>query len=416
MVQKSAKVSLKTPHLVFLITSDLDSPAGVGRYFPLSKNLVRQGYSVSIAALHPNFKALDKHAFEKEGVKVVYISQMHVKKQESKTEYFNFIELLWVSIKATWKFLVFLLSKKADVVVIGKPHPMNSLAGLIGGYLSGSKVILDCDDYEAASNFFSSSLQQKIVAFFEDTVPSLVHHITTNTQFNQQRMVDLGVPIDKIDYLPNGIDFERFSNIDLSKIKTLNSRLNLDGKIVVSYIGSLNLANHPVDLLIKAFKIVLDQKQNAILLIIGGGKDLEKLQDLAEKLGLKKHTIFEGRVPPEVVPSYYLITDVSVDPVEDTLAAKGRCPLKLFESWAMRTPFVTADIGDRRALAGEPAAFLLSSPGDYHDLAEKILKILHEPTLENSLVTQGLARVNQFSWQNLAEEFSKILEKIIIKP
>ncbi len=65
-------------------------------------------------------------------------------------------------------------------------------------------MILDCDDYEAESNHTSSSWQKAILRFFENSMPKKVDLVTTNTYFNKNRMVKLGIPEEKIHYIPNG--------------------------------------------------------------------------------------------------------------------------------------------------------------------------------------------------------------------
>lgn len=402
---------MKKKDITFLLTQDIESPSGIGRYFPLSKNLVKLGYSVNIAATHPNFDNLKNFTFEEEGVSISYVSQMHVRKDKNKTSYFSPIGLLVNSLKTTWELTRYVIKNRTNVVVIGKPHPMNSIAGLLGGRLSGARIVLDCDDYEAASNFFSSFWQRWIVKLFENNMPKLVNHVTTNTYFNQNRMIALGVPEEKIDYVPNGVDLERFKSVDEVTSREIWKRINTEDNDIIAYVGSLNLVNHPVDLLLEAFSVIFQRYNNVKLMIIGGGKDLQELKNLARTLGVADHVVFEGRVDPSLVPNYFEFANVSVDPVYDTPAAKGRCPLKIFESWAMGVPFVTSDVGDREILAGSPPAMLLSKPGDKIDLAEKILTVIKNPDLANELSVAGRKQAQKYSWRNLAKIYSLALSE-----
>jgi glycosyltransferase involved in cell wall biosynthesis len=415
MKSKYNKSNKNKREILILLTQDLESPSGIGRFFPLSKNLVKQGFSVSIAALHSDFDSLEDRTFWQEGVKVVYVAQMHVKKENNKTKYFRPTELLWHTIKATWNLFRYVLRNPADVIVIGKPHPMNSIAGLLGGWLMGSKIILDCDDYEAESNYFSSTWQKWIIEVFENFTPKLVHQVTTNTMFNKNRMIDLGISPYKIDYLPNGVDKERFSGIDKEQVERIAADLHLLDQKVVAYIGSLSLSNHPVDLLLQSFKLIIENEPNAILLIVGGGKDLITLQKMAIELQIEKNVIFTGRVLPNLVPHYYEIAAVTVDPVFETNTAKGRCPLKMFESWIMETPFVTADVGDRRFLAGEPPSALFAKPGDSEDLTEQLYNILSNPDLAEELVCQGKMNVSNYTWEILSIKFQNTIEDLLSK-
>jgi glycosyltransferase involved in cell wall biosynthesis len=394
-------------NITFLLTQDLESPSGLGRYLPLAKNLSKQGMAISIFALHANFDSLKARTFFIENVHMTYVAQMHVKKGNSQTSYFNALNLIWYSLKATWKLLINLLNNPTDTIIIGKPHPMNSIAGLIGGRFHRAKIILDCDDYEAASNYFSSPWQKWVVKFFEDTMPKLVDHVTTNTYFNKERMIDLGVSADKIDYLPNGIDQERFQNLDPFIESQIKQSLNLEGKKVIAYIGSLSLANHPVDLLIRAFKLIAEMDDSAYLLIVGGGKDIDVLRAMVKDNQLENSVHLVGRVPPDLVPYYYKLADVTVDPVYDDDAAKGRCPLKIFESWVMNTPFVTAGVGDRRTLASDPPAALFFEAGNYSDLATKLLHVINNEEKKDQLNFVGINLVQSYEWSTITNEFIK---------
>ncbi len=40
-------IEKKMPHLLMLLTQDLQSPSGLGRYFPLAKYLVREGFQLA---------------------------------------------------------------------------------------------------------------------------------------------------------------------------------------------------------------------------------------------------------------------------------------------------------------------------------------------------------------------------------
>ena len=78
-------------HIALLLTQDLESPNGLGRSFPIAKELVRAGHKVTILALHSNFASLAPHelSFVQEEVHVKYVAQMHVQKIGSHKYYFK---------------------------------------------------------------------------------------------------------------------------------------------------------------------------------------------------------------------------------------------------------------------------------------------------------------------------------------
>jgi glycosyltransferase involved in cell wall biosynthesis len=394
--------------IVFLLSQSLDSPSGLGRYGPLACQLAKLGHQVEIFALHPAFGELDQRSLDVDGVQVHYVAQMHVIKSGNSKSYFSTPQLVKVTLLAAWHLSRSAINSKANIVYVGKPHPMNSIAGLFARIINRSMLFLDCDDYEAGSGRFNSRWQKSIISFFEKWMPRQVKLITTNTYFMRDKLISWGIPAEKIQYLPNGVDRIRFSKTDPGEVESLRAELELGSKKVIGYIGSLSLPSHPVNLLLEAFHKIHEYDQNTILMLVGGGEDKILLNQLVQELGISQATRFCGRVLPEKIPLYYSLSDVSVDPVYDNDAARGRSPLKLFESWACGVPFVTADVGDRKSLLGDPPAGLLAQPGDPESLAESIQRVLSDKTLANSIVEAGKLKIRDYYWDELAIEFSKM--------
>jgi glycosyltransferase involved in cell wall biosynthesis len=399
--------------ILFLLTQDMESPAGAGRYFPLARGLVKLGHQVTIAALHADFSSLRQTRFENKGVEIWYVDQMHVMKQGNRKLYYPAHQLLLRMARASLALSWAALSTPADIVHIGKPHPMNSIAGLAARALKRRTVFLDCDDLEVATSHFSGKWQRWGVAFFEDGMPHRVQHVTTHTYFLRDRLVRMGVPPERITYLPNGVDRERFAASDPLKLAALREQLGLQGQQVVAFIGSLSLPSHPVDLLLDAYQIVKERLPDSRLLIVGGGEEYERLVARVQELGLGSATVFTGRVPAVEAPLYYRLADVLVDPVIDNEVGRSRLPLKMFESWAAHVPFVTADVGDRKLVVGQPPAGLLARPGDARSLAEALLQVLTHPDQANALRQAGTKRSEEFDWDRLAQRLESSYLKFV---
>lgn len=399
--------------ILFLLTQDLESPSGLGRYWPIAKSLAALGNQVHIAALHSNWKSIRVKKYIQDGVLIEYVAPMHVKKSGNQKQYYSPMQLLWISIRATLALTKVVITTSQDIIYIGKPHPMNSIAGLLASKLKKSLLCLDCDDYEAGSNRFTQGWQKDLVAFFEMKMPRMVRLVSTNTHFMISKLLAWGCSTENIFYLPNGIDKERFLNVDMDRVKQLRTRLNLDGKRVVLYLGSLSLTNHPVNLLLQAFKIVTSKLSDMILLVVGSGEDYQELIQQAVNLNINQCTYFVGRVEPCEVAQYYALADLAIDPVYDDPASQGRSPLKLFESWACGVPFVTSPVGDREILLKDPIAGELVEPaGDPVALADGILHLLKTSDYAKFIRQNGLEKVQNYTWDRLAIQLEKQLLSI----
>jgi glycosyltransferase involved in cell wall biosynthesis len=393
--------------ITFLLTQSLEGPYGLGRGWPLARELVRMGHTVTVLALHPDYGALEKRSFVRGGVRVRYVAQMHVRKQANSKSYFGPLRLLWIVAWATWRLSWVALRTPSDVYHLGKAQPMNGLAGCLLKLL-GRSVYLDYDDYEAAINRFGSEWQRRVVAFFEDRLPRMAAGITVNTHFLAQRLVSLGVPSERLVYVPNGIERERFSALNAADVEALRRQLDLEGRRVVLYLGSMSFVSHAVDLLLEGFVLVRQAVPDVLLLLVGGGEDYDKLPAYVERLNLGDSVRIVGRVAPERVPLYYAVADASVDPVRDDWVARARSPLKLFESLAMGTPVVTGEIGDRSEYLDGGSAGVLVAPGDAAALANGIVHLLqHRDVL--SRMSRAAEKVWQrYAWDVLVHDFARV--------
>jgi glycosyltransferase involved in cell wall biosynthesis len=398
-------------HITFLLTQSLESPGGGGRYFPLAKALVSLGYQVTIFALHHNFRELGQRRFTNEGVNVEYVGQMHVRKKGDSKQYFHPALLIWITAIATLRLGWAAVRQPGDVIHVGKSQPMNGLAAWIAHTVRRVPIYVDSDDYEAINNRFGGPWQQRLVAWFEDWLPSFAAGITVGNRFIGERFESLGYPGERIVVVHNGADRQTFAALDrpesAGRLAEMRREMGLnEGQPVVVYIGSMSLVSHAIDLLLNAFVSVRQQRPEAVLLLVGSGEDMDGLRALAEQLGITSSVRFLGRVPAREVPYYYRLGTVTVDPLWDSVQAQSSLSLKLVESIAAGVPCVTTDIGDRRMVAG--AAGIAVAPGDAVALASALISVLQKPEKANCMRQAALALRDNYWWDVRVHSFASL--------
>ena len=393
--------------IAFVLSQSLDSPSGLGRYGPLARELARAGHSVDVVALHYAWQQLPGKTFTESGVRVSYVGQMHVRKAGSTKSYYGPIGLLAVSLASTLRLARAVAQSDAEIIQLCKPQPINALAVKLGG--RGRRIYCDCDDYEAATNRFSAEWQRRVVRYFEDDVVRYATGLTVNTQFTLQRYGALGFPVSRIRYVPNGVERARFMR--QSDLARLRQQLQIgESEPVIAYVGTLGLLSHPVDLLLEAFQKMMGQMPQARLLLVGGGEDYDRVQQMACQLGIRERTILAGRVLPEEVPDYWRLAAVSVDPVRDDLIAKARSPLKVLESLVAGVPVVTSDVGDRRVLLRNGELGLLVAAGDSEALADGLLALLRDTARRARMSEAALEYRETCYWDKLTDDFAQVYE------
>lgn len=155
--------------------------------------------------------------------------------------------------------------------------------------------------------------------FAKKMVRSLSRHLAENTtEFispslkTKDIMRDYGVD-SYINVVPTGIDFTKYKkeNIDQDRLKELKKQYDLDGYYVVLSLGRI-AKEKSIDICIKGFKHLIDSKIKTKMLIVGGGPELDELQNLVHELNLDDYVIFAGPVSANDVPLYYHLADVFV--------------------------------------------------------------------------------------------------------
>lgn len=391
----------------FILTQDLESPSGLGRYYPWGNELNKLGHEVEIIALHGNFNDLKKKSQNlNENFHVKYVSQMHVRKIGNTKLYFSIINLLWIILMATFRLTINALKSNADVYIVGKPHPMNGIAGLFCKLFLSGKLIIDCDDDETNSGNFGNNWQKKIIQFFELTIPKFADLVTTNTKYSKERIIRSGIKGNRIFFLSNGVDPQRFNNIDYEKLNKMRNDLGLMNKKIIAYIGSMSLANHSVDLLIDVFERLVMIDKNFALILVGGGEDFQKLENHVLHIGISPFVQFVGRIDPNEVKYYYKMADLTVDPIKDDVAAKARSPLKIFESWVCGVPIISLPIGDRsKLIVDSENGFLIDDFYFFPDFIVKNfdIKIRNNPKINDNCILHA----KKYYWNNLIKAFER---------
>jgi glycosyltransferase involved in cell wall biosynthesis len=386
--------------IVFLCTSSLDYPSPRGRWLPLARRLARDGHEMHLLMLHPTFDRLRVRRFVHDGVHCAYVGQMHVYGLPGARRHFGALELASVSLHGALALALAAVRLRPDAIHVAKPQPINGLAGILAAR-NGAALYVDCDDYEAAANRFGGAWQRRVVAGWEDRLPHMARGVSINTRFLYDRLRRLGVPEQRLRYVPNGVDLDRQTLPDARRVAALRASLGLTHHPAAVYLGAISAVAHGVRLLVDAFAILSKRFPTARLVVVGDGDDRAALMAYARARGLERVIIWAGRVQPEAALTWLSVGDCSVDPVEDTPAAAARSPLKIVESMAVGVPIVTGDVGDRREMIGNSAG-LIVPPGDAHALADGMATLLTDPARRALLAEGARLRADAYNWNRLA--------------
>lgn len=227
--------------------------------------------------------------------------------------------------------------------------------------------------------------------------------ISISNEIKKHIINDLKISENKISVVYNGIDHLQYP-VATNKAELLK-KYRIEGSPIIGIVARLVVEkNH--QLLIKAFKKVLESKENAKLVIFGKGRQKENLQNLTLELGLEDKVIFieEGSVK-EIFSTF----DISILP--STHEGFG---FTIIEAQALKIPVIGSAIGGIQEVIDNKKTGLTFNRFDESLLCDKILSLLNNDTERKTMITNAYAVVKtKFSLDKMSADTLSVYKKIM---
>jgi glycosyltransferase involved in cell wall biosynthesis len=150
---------------------------------------------------------------------------------------------------------------------------------------------------------------------------------------------------------------------------------------------------------LKAFRIVRETVPGARLTIAGSGPERALLEEMAKELGVADAVVFAGRVDNERMPELYREADLALNP-----SLADNMPISILEALASGVPVVSTDVGGVPFLVEDGKTALLVPPRNPEQMALAVLRMLHDESLRNRMIENGLEHARRFAWKSVRGE------------
>jgi 1,4-alpha-glucan branching enzyme len=197
----------------------------------------------------------------------------------------------------------------------------------------------------------------------------------------------LGVPQEKIDVIPNGVDLNGNNYND----NNTTDEVAFEGRRVVLFVGPLIRRKGP-HVLIRAISSVVAEHPDALFAFVGGGSFKEEAEKLSRELHVEKHTLFLGYVPEAKLNHLYRRSDIFVLP-----SFSEALSYSILDAFAFSKPVISTQIPCIKDYLSQAA--LLVPPGDPHSLAKAVIHLLSNEESAIALGASGRRLVETcFRW------------------
>lgn len=295
---------------------------------------------------------------------------------------------------------------------IGKLHCGQILsvgpAGLVCKKLFGVKYnvyVYGSETLRFGNSRMMSWLMKKVIEEAEELVP--------NSEFTMLEYERWGVPREKMVTIVPGVDSIFFR--PEGKSRYFAEKYRLQNKQIIMTVGRLD-ERKGHDMVIRAMTQLTKRFPDVVYMIVGKGREEQRLKNLADNLKLQDHVIFTGFVADESLPDYYNLCDVFVLPNRETEShdqLKGDYEgfgVVFLEASACGKPVIAGKSGGSCEAVVDGITGLMVDPRSEDDIAHAIERILEDKSFAGRLGMAGRYRAEkEFDWQHITRITESIL-------
>jgi len=227
--------------------------------------------------------------------------------------------------------------------------------------------------------------------------------ITVGREFSEEVKHTFEVPEQKVNYIPNGVDLEKF---DSHSVNLNHSDYALDWEQIVLFVGRMYPQKGPGHL-IEAMPEIINANPEAKFVMVGSGAT-EHYKGIAKKqVGEKVH--FPGYVSDEELLSLMKAAEMTVAP--SVYEPFGIVPL---EAAACETPTVGSYVGGMKDTIIHEYTGLHSYPADPGSISYQVSRALNDPGWADWMGDKARDRVeDNFQWEQITAWTSGIYSKAV---
>ena len=363
----------------------------------LSKRLIKDGHEVTVIT----YREGNLPYFEDDkGVKVYRVDNYMINPN-------NFID--WIM------QLNFNLLAKANEIIDKEGkfdviHAHDWLVAYAAKSLKNSYDIPIVATIHATEAGRNSGIHDETQRYINDTEWMLTYEanevIVNSNYMKCELQRNFGLPFEKINVIPNGVNLTMYSGIE----RDYGFRRNYasDNEKIILYAGRL-VYEKGVQYLIGAMPKILQNYHDAKLVIAGKGGMIDELKAEVDHLGLGNKVYFTGYMDHKSLCKLYKCADISVFP--STYEPFGIVAL---EGMLAGNPIVVSDIGGLNEIVQHGVNGMKSYAGNSNSIADSILTLLFDHKLCNEISKNAKAKVKElYNWTKIAQDTHFAYQKAI---
>jgi glycosyltransferase involved in cell wall biosynthesis len=371
------------------------------RAYAFARSLVRFGHTVTLMATSRSSKF---HISDRisEGIKVIETPDMFTGPLRSGWDPFNVLSRI-----------NFVKKQRYDIVHAFESRPVVLVPAL---WLRnrGVPLIMDwCDWFgkggsvEERPNAIVRTMLRPVETYFEEHFRDRACATTVICKTLMERAKSLGVKPETVEIIPNGFDTPGW------KVYTrADARRQLgfgNDEILIGYVGSL--FRQDARLMAEAFNLIVDHLPGCRLVHAGSSRFSTK-----PWINQPERLIETGRVDQATLSRYLAACDVCWLPFRNTIANRGRFPMKFSNYLAAGKAVVATDVGDVSVYIKESGSGYVVKD-EAKALANTVEMVLGDSQRMKRMeeASKNLAKNPAYSWETRTKQVESVYLRVITR-
>ena len=267
------------------------------------------------------------------------------------------------------------------------------LYGYLAAWRSGKPVVATCH------NWVGGTAALGIYNYLDRMALKKFNALAAVSGAVAQRLLDFGVPAEKVKTIANGIDVQAFERGEPLPALSVTA-----GK-VVGVVARLDLQKG-FEYLLRAIRELCGIYALKIV-IVGEGPDRKAIEDMVKEFGLQSNVVLAGQQSD--MPGVYAAMDIFVLP-----SLNEGLPMTVLEAMAASRPVIATRVGAIPSVIKDGENGLLVDPRDVDGLRNALARLLSDSDLCRSMGGQAHDWVSRnYTSEVMAQKYRQLYEEVL---
>jgi lipopolysaccharide/colanic/teichoic acid biosynthesis glycosyltransferase/glycosyltransferase involved in cell wall biosynthesis len=402
-----------------LLLTQYYPPEPVTKFADVARALREQGHDVQVITGFPcypagktylGYRQRPYHEETANGILVTRVPQFpdHSRSIIRRACYYLSFALMAATI-GLWR------ARTADVILVYQSAAPTGVAAWFLSRLKRIPYVLDVADLWPESVAASGMMRSRILIQMISACMRFIYHgaarITVITEGYRQRLVELGVPAEKLSLVHYWHAAGQFDPLPYDA--ALARKEQLEARFNVMYCGAMGPVQE-LETVLEAAALLTGDSPRVQFVLVGDGVAFPQLVDQARQQNLA-NVRFLGRRSPQEVQQLAPMADVQLVHLQTDALSRISIPSKTFSCMASARPILMAVEGEASQLVEKHACGVTVPPSDPQAMADAIRRLTAMPAdeLEQMAANGRRAYLDYYCSAIQIPKFESLLREVV---